>query len=186
MNGRNLFAFLWDKPFMYYSNLEMRNNTFTFLSHTDAPDLGRMVSFRTKPNDHGSFDFLMHPNLGEQQPQEPVFHGQVWVLINGGSFSGSGETTTAMHQNKRAVFVGEECGAGYYGNTSGVMPTLTLPNTGYRIRIPMVRYIMAAGGYPYPDRGILPDYPYQRSITDYLSGKDSEMEYVLDLIEVSR
>jgi hypothetical protein len=87
-----------------------------------------------------------------------------------------------MHFYKKALFVGEECGAGYYGNTSGLMPTLTLPLTKLRIRIPMVRYHMAVSGYGYPDRGIIPDYPFTRTIQDHLKGKDTEMEYVFALI----
>ena len=87
-----------------------------------------------------------------------------------------------MHYHNRAMFIGEECGAGYYGNTSGIMPTLTLPNTKLRVRIPMVRYVMAVSGYPYPDRGIIPDYPFQRTIEDYLHDNDTELEFVLNLI----
>ena len=77
----------------------------------------------------------------------------------------------------------EECGAGYYGNTSGLMPILTLPHTKLRVRIPMVRYHMAVSGYDYPDRGIFPDYPFTRTIEDHLNSKDAEMDYVLSLIE---
>jgi len=183
VNGKLLFSYLIDKPYLFYNYLELRNNEFSFLDHTDAPELRKMVKLRTKANDRGSFNLQMHFNLGEQKPLQPTFKEKVYVLIDGGSFSGSGETTSMMHFHKRAVFIGEECGAGYYGNTSGVMPTLTLPNTKIRIRIPMVRYVMAVSDYRYPDRGIIPDYPFQRTIEDYLNNRDSEMEFVLNLIK---
>ena len=143
----------------------------------------RTLKARTEKNERGKYNALGHPNLGEQKPSLPTFKGDVYVLINGGSFSASGETTSLMHFYKRAFFIGEECGAGYYGNTSGIMPTLTLPHTGLRIRIPMIRYVMAVSGYKYPDRGIIPDYPFSRSIEDLLSGKDTELEFVLEIIE---
>jgi C-terminal processing protease CtpA/Prc len=180
--GRLLFSYLMDKPFMYYNFLEVNRTTFSFLDHTDAPDIAKMLTKRTKKNERGTYDILVHPNLGEQKPLKPTFQGKVYVLINGRSFSGSGETTSLMHYHKKAVFVGEECGAGYYGNTSGIMPTLTLPHTKLRIRIPMVRYHMAVSGYDYPDRGIIPEYPFSRSLEDHLKGEDTEMEYVLRLI----
>jgi C-terminal processing protease CtpA/Prc len=104
------------------------------------------------------------------------------VIINGRSFSGSGECTSILHYHKRAAFVGEECGAGYYGNTSGIMPLLTLPNTGLRVRLPMVRYHMAVAGYEPRDRGIVPDFPFERSIEDLLAGRDTELAYALELI----
>lgn len=183
LNGRLLFGYLTDKPFKYYTHLEIMRNELSFLEHTDVPDLNKMLKARTRPNDQGTFDATMHPNLGEMKPMQPNFRGDVYVLIDGASFSASGETTSLMHYYKRAKFVGEECGAGYYGNTSGIMPTLTLPNTKLRIRIPMMRYHMAVSGYKYPDRGIIPDYPFTRSIQDLLADKDSELDYVLDLIK---
>jgi len=182
MNGKLLFCYLIDNPYKYYKYLEVNRNELSFLEHTDSPDLNRMLKARTKENERGKYDVLMHPNLGEQKPLQPTFRGRVYVLINGGSFSASGETTSLMHFYKRAVFVGEECGAGYYGNTSGIMPTLTLPHTKIRIRIPMVRYVMAVSGYDFPDRGIIPDYSFSRTIEDHLKGTDSELEFVLDLI----
>jgi hypothetical protein len=183
LNGRLLFGYLIDKPFKYYTHLEIMRNELSFLEHTDVPDLNKMLKARTKPNDKGTFDATMHPNLGEMKPMQPTFKGDVYVMLDGGSFSATGETTSLMHYYKRAKFVGEECGAGYYGNTSGIMPTLTLPNTKLRVRIPMMRYHMAVSGYRYPDRGIIPDYPYTRSIEDLLADRDTELEYVLDLIE---
>ena len=180
--GRLLFSYLMDKPFMYYNFLEVNRTAFSFLEHTDAPDIEKMLQKRTKKNERGTYDIQFHANLGERKPLKPTFQGKVYVLINGRSFSGSGETTSLMHFHKKAVFVGEECGAGYYGNTSGLMPTLTLPHTKLRVRIPMVRYHMAVSGYDYPDRGIIPDYPFTRTIQDHLNGNDTEMEYVLSLI----
>jgi len=41
---------------------------------------------------------------------------------------------------------------------------------------------MAVSRYP-PDRGIIPDYPFSPTIKDMLSGKDVEMDYVLELIK---
>jgi len=181
--GKLLFSYLMDKPYMYYNFLEVNRTTFSFLAHTDTQDIEKMLQKMTKKNDRGTYDILVHTNLGEQKPLKPTFLGKVYVLINGRSFSGSGETTSLMHYHKKAIFVGEECGAGYYGNTSGLMPTLTLPHTKLRVRIPMIRYHMAVSGYDHPDRGILPDYPFARTIQDHLNGKDTEMDFVLDLIE---
>lgn len=181
--GKLLFSYLMDKPYMYYNYLEVKSTKFSFLDHTDSPNIEKMLQNGTRRNERGTYDVLVHANLGEQKPLKPTFGGQVYVLINGRSFSGSGETTSLMHYHTKAVFVGEECGAGYYGNTSGIMPTLTLPQTKLRVRIPMVRYHMAVSGYDYPDRGIIPDYPYSRSLQDHLNGKDTEMDYVLSLIE---
>ena len=184
--GKILVAYLMDKPFMYYEHLRINKKEFSFLTYTDIPPERRTIPASSfKENDSGTYDLLGHPNLGEQKPIQPTFQGKVYVLINGGGFSGTGECTSIIHFHKRAVFIGEECGAGYYGNTSGFMPTLTLPNTGIRVRIPVVRYTMAVSGYP-PDRGIIPDYPVTPTINDLLNGKDVEMNFAIELIKNSK
>ena len=184
--GKILVAYLIDKPFMYYEHLRINKKEFSFLAHTDVPPERRTIpASGFRENDSGTYDLLSHPNLGEQKPIQPTFKGKVYVLINGGGFSGTGECTSIIHFHKKAVFIGEECGAGYYGNTSGFMPTLTLPNTGIRVRIPVVRYTMAVSAYP-PDRGIIPDYPVTPTINDLLNGKDAEMDFAIELIKKSK
>lgn len=183
--GKILAAYFMEKSFLYYKSLEVKNTKFSFLDYTNIPDNRReMPSSRFRKNERGWYDALGHPNLGEQMPLEPTFQGRVYILINGNSFSATGECTSIIHFHKKAVFIGEECGAGYYGNTSGFMPILTLPNTGIRINIPLVRYTMAVEGYP-QDRGIIPDYPVEQTIHDLLNSRDSSLEFTLELIKKS-
>lgn len=184
--GKILFAYLTDKKFTYYKHLRVKKKEPSFLDNTDVPPEDRKLpDNRFKKNDSGTYDLLGHPNLGIQNPIKPTFRGKVYVLINGASFSASGECTSLIHFHKKAKFIGEECGAGYYGNTSGFMPRLTLPDTGIQIRIPLVKYSMAVSGYA-PDKGIIPDYPVSPTMKDILNGKDSEMDFVIKLIEKSR
>ena len=83
----------------------------------------------------------------------------------------------------RAVFIGEETGGGYYGNTSGIIQSFILPNSKLIARLNFIKYVndrkdkKARFG-----RGVFPDYsvkPTQQSIT---KGIDVEFEYVLELI----
>ena len=176
--GKILFAHLIDKPFRYYEHLRVNRAEFSFFEYTDIPPEQRNFQQQLKKNEAGTYDLIFHPNLGEQKPIPPIFKGKVYILINGNSFSGTGECTSLIHYHQKAVFIGEECGAGYYGNTSGFMPLVTLPHTKIRARIPMVLYTMAVTGYP-EDRGIVPEHLVEPTIEDLLSGKDTAMEYTL-------
>jgi hypothetical protein len=181
--GKLLFAHVMDRPFLYYKALETRKDRyelfkFANVKKEDAEELAGQV----KKNDRGWFDVLGHPNSGIQQPQSPRFAGKVAVLIGGRSFSTTGEMTSHFHFHKKAVFFGEECGAGYYGNTSGFIVMATLPNTGIRVQVPLVLYTMAVEGYP-KDRGIVPDVPVSPTIEDVLSGRDPVMEKALEYLE---
>jgi hypothetical protein len=181
--GKLLFAYVMDRPFLYYAGLETKKNRydlfrFTDESAKDAEELARPL----RKNSRGWYDVLGHPNRGLQTPREPGFRGRVAILIDGGSFSATGETTSVFHFYKKAVFFGEECGSGYYGNTSGFMVMATLPNSRLRVRIPLVLYTMAVDGYP-KDRGIVPEFPVAPTIGDILAGRDVVMEKALAYLE---
>ncbi|MCJ7586724.1 MAG: S41 family peptidase [Candidatus Aminicenantes bacterium] len=181
--GKLLFAYVMDQPFMYYRALETKKDRYDLFRFTDVPakeveELPKVV----RKNARGWFDVLIHPNLGLQQPQSPRFTGKVAILLNGSSFSATGESTSLFHYHKKAVFFGEECGSGYYGNTSGFMAMATLPNTKIQVRIPLILYTMAVDGYP-KDRGIVPDVPVTPTIEDLLAGRDPVMDRALEFLE---
>jgi C-terminal processing protease CtpA/Prc len=181
--GKILAAYLMDKPFQYYDSLETRVNSLSFAKYTSAsPGDAEILKKQLKANDHGTYDVINHPNLGIQQPLKPTFKGKVYILINGGSFSATGEATSIIHFHKKAIFIGEECGSGYYGNTSGMGETLTLPHTKIRVSIPLVRYAMAVSNYP-KNHGIIPEHKVPTAINDLLNDKDSQLEYTLKLIQ---
>jgi hypothetical protein len=184
--GKILFAHFIDRPFRFYEHLRATNIKYSFFEYTGIPaEQQKEFPQSFKKNEEGTYDLRFHPNLGEQKPIPPIFEGKAYVLLNGNSFSGTGECTSLMHFHKVATFIGEECGAGYYGNTSGFMPRLTLPNTEIRVRIPMIRYTMAVSGYP-KDRGIIPDYPVSPRIEDLLNDRDTVMEFAIDLVRKNR
>ena len=121
-----------------------------------------------------------------QAPRPESYGGNVYVLVDGGSFSATGEFASIAHHNRRAVFVGEETGATYYGNVGGGFLLLTLPHSRIRVTIPVLRYVMAVSGYPHRDRGLLPDHPVTQPVEDFIAGVDTQMEYTLDLIRQGR
>ncbi|UCG87366.1 MAG: hypothetical protein JSW71_02135 [Gemmatimonadota bacterium] len=179
--GKLLAAYLIDDTFDYYRHLEVNRDSFAFLEHTNMSN-SDLPRDRFRANERGRYDFIGHPNLGPQQPLAPNFGGDVYILINGGSFSATGEFTSVVHHHQRATFVGEECGAGYYGNTSGMMVMLELPNSGLRVRVPLVRYTMAVSGYEPLDRGLIPEHQVEPTIEDILADRDTVLEYALELI----
>ena len=180
--GKILASYLFDKPFYYYKKLEFKKTAYDFLECTDllSEEWESFVK-DAKKNSNDWYDFIDHPNIGEQKNLDPSFNGKVYILINGNSFSTTGDITSIIHFNKKAKFIGEECGAAYYGSNSFVIPVLTLPNTKIRISIPLIKYTLAVDGYP-TNRGIIPDYPIYTDIKDLVNGKDSEMEYLIKLI----
>jgi hypothetical protein len=178
--GRLLFAHFMAEPFPYYKALERKKERYDLVKYIggggESPDMGKMSK-----NARGWYDVLDHPNVGIMKPETPRFTGRTAILVDGLSFSTTGESTSLFHYHKKAVFVGEECGAGYYGNTSGGMVLVTLPKTGLQVIVPLTLYTLAVDGYP-KDRGIVPDYPVTPTIEDLLSGRDVVMAKALSVL----
>ena len=180
--GRILATYLFDRPFFYYKSLEFKDTSYDFIKYTNASAKDwQSIVLESKKNSNGWYEYTAEPGLGLQQNNGLYFKGNVYILISGKSFSTTGEVTSIIYFNKKAKFVGEECGAGYYGNQSGFIPVLTLPNTKLRVSVPLIKFTMAVEDYP-KDRGILPDYPILPNIKDLVNGKDTEMEYLIKLI----
>jgi C-terminal processing protease CtpA/Prc len=183
--GSLLFSYLVDKEFRYYDYIESSTNKITLAKYVDAaPERDKMFAEDLLPGVAGRFRIKesVHPNLRLQQPQKNHFNGKVWCLVNGLSFSVTAEFASIAHYHRRCSFIGEEVGGAYFGNNSGYEMRLKLPNTKIRVYSPLWKYVLAVSGYPYPRRGVIPDFPVQPNLQDVLNGVDTEMLYTLKLI----
>jgi hypothetical protein len=176
--GKRLLSYLLDKPFKYYDDLVINALEFTFQKYGDLP---KVPADAVERQPDGKYCVLKHPNIGLQQPSTPTFQGRLFILINGGCFSTTAEFLSQAHYHKRATFIGEESGGGYYGNTSGGVPALTLPNTRLTLYVPLVRYNLAVRGHEAATHGVFPDHPIHYTIDELLAGTDKELTLALEL-----
>lgn len=180
--GKLLFSYFIEEPFDYYSDVYMYKLSYDFDRYASGDSI--MSSLFSRGKD-GKYHAVNHPNWGRQHPSRPAFRGKVFVLMNGGSFSTTTEFLTHMHARKRATFIGEEAGGGYYGNTAGFMPSVRLPNSKLEVTVPLVAYYLAVPGGKPVSRGVPPDHPVQHTIEDVIAGKDKDMELALRLARQS-
>ena len=176
--GKLLLSYLLDKPFKYYDGLALSAREFKFQKYTEPFEIPAEAVQRGP--DH-TYRLVKHPNLGTQQPSKPTFAGKVFILLNGDSFSTTAEFLSQAHFHKRATFIGEESGGGYYGNSSGAVPEVTLPNTKIIVRVPLVTYYMAVSGYKAAAHGVMPDHLVRYTIEELLAGTDKELALALEL-----
>jgi hypothetical protein len=85
------------------------------------------------------------------------------------------------HHLKRATFIAEETGGGYYGNNSGLSAVLTLPNSKARVKVPMYEYWTAVSGYAGKRRSTLPNYVVETKAVNLLRGMDEQFDVALKL-----
>jgi C-terminal processing protease CtpA/Prc len=184
--GAMLVSYLTDKPFRYFDHINVKTLSPSFKEHSDwrAEAEGRLRE-GTTPNPAGGFlvNAKGHPGVAEQPPGKYPFLGKVFVLIDGGSFSTTADFCAVTHHLKRATFIGEETGGGYYGNNSGVQTVLTLPNSKARVRLPMYEYWNAVPGYDGKRRGTRPDHSVETTAANLLRGVDEQLNVALKLAE---
>ena len=184
--GAMLVGYLTDKPFKYFDHISMKTLSPSFKEHLDWPaDAEGKLRDGTTVDPAGGYlvTAKLHPGVAVQRPGKNPFLGKVFVLIDGGTFSTAADFCAVTHHLKRATFVGEETGGGYYGNNSGPMPTLTLPNSKVGIRLPMYEYWNAVPGYQGKRRGTIPDYVVEMRTADVLRGVDAPLELAMKLTQ---
>jgi hypothetical protein len=184
MYGAMLVSYLTDKPFRYFDHINVKTISPSFKAHSDwrAEREGQLRE-DMQPNPAGGYlvPAKLHPGVAEQQPGKYPFLGKVFVLIDGGTFSTAADFCAVAHHLKRATFIGEETGGGYYGNNSGMQTILTLPNSKARIRVPMYEYWNATPGYDGKRRGTRPDYTVATKAANLLRGMDEQLELAMKL-----
>ncbi len=189
MYGAMLVSYLTDKPFRYFDHINVKTITPSFKEHSDwrAEREGQLREGMTV-NPAGGFFVTpkLHPGVAEQPPGKYPFLGKVFALIDGGTFSTAADFCAVTHHLKRATFIGEETGGGYYGNNSGVQTIVTLPNSKARIRVPMYEYWNAVPGYDGKRRGARPDHTVETKAANLLRGVDEQLELALKLTAQAR
>jgi Peptidase family S41 len=185
-----VFAYLTSKPYTKYRYVQAPAATFSFLQYTNYKDKPDQLEKAVKYEFYLSSDGRLLRRKGILTPAEPrpdAYAGKLYILTGGLTYSGASEFASIVKGNRQqAIFIGEETGGGYYGNTSGFVIKLTLPNSQIIIRIPLLKFVVEVGGDTPFGRGVIPDYEIEPTIDEYLNGVDAEMNYALKLIRDGR
>lgn len=187
-NEDYLFSFLTDKPYTKYKYVQASGFTYSFLEYTyySQPEGREDLEADLREEHYLAEDgrILRKPDVEPVAPLQPnPYKGNIYILTSGWTYSGGAEFASLMREHTDAVFIGEEVGGGYYGNTSGYSIELTLPNTGIKTELPLLKFVLDVSPKVPPGRGVLPDYEVQADIEQFLNGYDAEMEYARILIK---
>lgn len=113
------------------------------------------------------------------QPRRDGYRGHTYLITNPANSSATHQMAKLMKDHHLGTLVGRTTGGNQRGLNGGIIFFTVLPNTQIEVDIPVI------GSYTLPDTpngGIVPDLPVEPTVEDYLSGKDRELEYILQLI----
>lgn len=111
------------------------------------------------------------------------FDGTLFVIISPVTYSASSEFANMLCTNDRAVFVGQETGGGYYGNTSGYSSELKLPHSGISVDLPALQFIMNVKDNMPFGRGVIPKHEVIPTFEQYVNGDNEALDFILELIK---
>ncbi len=141
--------------------------------------------FLTHKKEDGNYHFGIWERKTYHPKQRNHFGGDLYVLINGQTFSASTLFSHAVKGQPGITLVGEEAGGGNYGNNGIMIPDITLPNTHLRVRLPIFRLVQNHPGEK-DGHGVLPDIYIGTSYEALLKGYDKKMQVVMEMIRGKR
>lgn len=107
------------------------------------------------------------------------FSGSIYIITSAYTYSAASNFCSMMYSNDLATFVGEETGGGYYGNTSGYIKTLILPNSKIEVRIPVLQFVMNVKARLPFGSGIIPHHKVVPTFEQRINGENHSLKYIL-------
>jgi hypothetical protein len=140
--------------------------------------------FTTTRKTNGQYHFRHWERKMNRPKKMNHYNGNVYVLINGPTFSASTLFCNAVKGQVGITLVGEEAGGGWHGNNGIMIPDITLPNTHLRVRLPLFRLVQY-NHVPKNGLGVMPDVYVGTSYDALLKGYDKKMQVVMEMIKAN-
>jgi len=127
-----------------------------------------------------------HYKLKQEKPQsrkDTYYSGELFVLIDGLSFSASAIISSNLKGTKRATFIGNETGGTYNGTVAGRLPVLRLPNS----KLPWRLGVMSLKPYQQTvefGHGVRPDVTIIPTTEQIINKEDPEMDWILNKLNL--
>ena len=186
-----LYAYLTDKNYKLIEESEVNTRfpLFKYLMSNSSPNMLKVATavaspfitvhnlLKTKKRDGKLYYSLRFSK--EKKPNPLHYKGNLYVLINGNSFSASSLISTNLQANNRATFIGEETGGAYNGCVAGLYKIYELPTSKIKIRIGLMQIETAYKQDP-DGFGIKPDVEILPTIDAINSKKDLEVDWVIN------
>ena len=137
--------------------------------------------FLTKKNKDGRYHFGHWERKLYKPKSKNNYRGNLYVLINGNTFSAASLVSNAVKGEPGVVLVGEETGGGWHGNNGILIPDIILPNTHLKVRLPLFRLVQYKH-VPKNGSGVQPDIYIGTHYDSLLKGVDYKMKVVMEMI----
>lgn len=121
------------------------------------------------------------PSLSRLKIKNPkdAYQGNLYVIINGGSYSASAMIAANLKGLNRAYFVGEETGGDANGTVAGLMPDYKLPYSKLKLSIGTIYLTPKYYQTETIGHGIYPDQEIKTNLNDWIKNRDPQLKWIL-------
>ena len=118
-------------------------------------------------------------------PKKNAFTGNIYLLISPKVASAGSLFAAMVAGNENTIVIGEETMGGYYGHNGHNSLQYKLPKSKLETTFSIVNLEQDVPIKPNQlyNRGIIPDYDVTQSYEDFLTHKDTQMEFTLRYID---
>ncbi len=148
-----------------------------------------IVPYLTKETHQGvlfTSQFYNRPPRATRIPKPNVyrFSGNLYLLINGGTFSNGSVIAAYAKEYGNAIVIGKESGSRVEGFVAGSKKVISLPNTLIEVEIPIdwIRFNFNNVEHQ-GNRGLIPDFEVNYSANEKITNLDKELKLALKLID---
>jgi hypothetical protein len=119
-----------------------------------------------------------------RQPNDNAFKGNIYLLISPRVASAGSLFAALVAGNDNTTSIGEETMGGYYGHNGHTPFGYVLPRSKIvtEFSIDNIAQDVPVKANQFYNRGVIPDYEVLQTFEDFLDNKDTQMEFVLNLI----
>lgn len=173
-------------PQTFTSGRYIRAKTVDFSFTNSLPNSDKISFSEKEYEQRNGFYYLKKQENEALEPNYPqkkyFFKGKVYILANGGSRSATNTFLGLAKSYQIATIIGSESGGAFEDVDGYWRITFTLPYSKVKVSYPAwsLKINVKNGD---PQRGVIPDYPISHPKEDILTNRDSDLEFMYQLIQ---
>ncbi len=182
--GLEILSYLIDEPFQPVKAVEFKTKDFNIskkYSNTSWLEYNLAMLYLSFYKSDSTYNWKNYRGIKPKAPKKERFTGKLYLLIGGATASATSDFASWVDELNIATVIGTETGGSYAGNTSNWEFEVELPNSKFRLLLPLARYLNNVSEKEL-GRGVIPDIIVPSPIEDKLNDVDTQLSYTLNLI----
>ncbi len=182
INSARLLQFWMQKPFTIMQSEHIKPAARAELVNRWNPLSALDFSLRYRRDGQGGFASRAAITRHYRPFRRLAFRGNLYLLMNGSSFSAATSVLAKTLDAGQGTFVGEACGGAYWGDFAGQFKYVTLPHSRIQVRIPLKKLTHAVAEANANGFTIEPDFAVHRTHDDLMANRNAALRETMLLI----